>query len=88
MEKTVKLTIRLSPEDMALLKAHAVRTRLSQSAYLRKLIRGYVPKAYPPEVFYDLMKRMDKGGELNGEVLNSLLALQEAVTAPEKIEDG
>ena len=85
MEKTVKLTIRLSPEDMALLKSHTARTRLSQSAYLRKLIRGYVPKAYPPEVFYDLMKRFD-GNKLNGEVLEGLLALREAVTAPEKIE--
>jgi len=34
------------------------------------------------------MKRLDKGGELNGEVLNDLLALREAVIAPEKIEDG
>lgn len=85
MEKTVKLTIRLSPEDMALLKSHAARTRLSQSAYLRKLIRGYVPKAYPPEVFYDLMKRFE-GNKLDGKVLEGLLALREAVTAPEKIE--
>lgn len=85
MEKTVKLTIRLSPEDMALLKSHTTRTRLSQSAYLRKLIRGYVPKAYPPEAFYDLMKRFE-GKKLNGEVLEGLLALREAVTAPEKIE--
>lgn len=85
MEKTVKLTIRLSPEDMALLKSHTVRTRLSQSAYLRKLIRGYVPKAYPPEAFYDLMKRFE-GNKLDGEVLEGLLALREAVTAPEKIE--
>lgn len=85
MEKTVKLTIRLSPEDMALLKSHTARTRLSQSAYLRKLIRGYVPKAYPPETFYDLMRRFD-GKKMNGEVLEGLLALREAVTAPEKIE--
>ncbi len=89
MEKSVKLTIRLSPEDMALLKSHAAQTRLSQSAYLRKLIRGYVPKAYPPEAFYNLMKRFDRAsGELNGEVLKRLLAIQEAVTSPEEIEDG
>ena len=87
MGKTVKLTIRLSPEDMTLLKSYTAKTRLSQSAYLRKLIRGYVPKAYPPEIFYDLMKRLDgKASKLNGEVLEGLLALREAVTAPEKIE--
>ena len=86
MGKTVKLTIRLSPEDMALLKSHTARTRLSQSAYLRKLIRGYVPKAYPPEAFFDLMRRLESGGKLDGEVLNGIHTLREAVTAPEKIE--
>ena len=86
MGKTVKLTIRLSPEDMALLKSHTAKTKLSQSAYLRKLIRGYVPKAYPPEVFLELMGRLENGGKLDGEVLNSILTLREAVTAPEKIE--
>ena len=43
MGKTMKLTIRLSPEDMALLKSRTVKTGLSQSTYLRMLIRGYVP---------------------------------------------
>ena len=86
MGKTVKLTIRLSPEDMALLKSHTARTRLSQSAYLRKLIRGDVPKAYPPEAFFELMGRLESGGKLDGEVLNGILTLREAVTAPEKIE--
>ncbi len=83
MGKTVKLTIRLSPEDMAVLKSHAARTRLSQSAYLRKLIRGYVPKAYPPEAFFDLMGRLNEKG---GITLEAVKQLQEAVTAPEKIE--
>ena len=86
MGKTVKLTIRLSPEDMALLKSHTAKTKLSQSAYLRKLIRGYVPKAYPPEVFFALMGRLESGGKLDGEVLSGILTLREAVTAPEKIE--
>ncbi len=84
MGKTVKLTIRLSPEDMAVLRSHTARTRLSQSAYLRKLIRGYVPKAYPPEAFFDLMGRMNEGG---GRITpEAVRQLQETVTAPEKIE--
>ncbi len=83
MGKTVKLTIRLSQEDMAILKSHTARTRLSQSAYLRKLIRGYVPKAYPPEVFFDLMGRLNESG---GITLEAVRQLQEAVTFPEKIE--
>ncbi len=83
MGKTVKLTIRLSPEDMAVLKSHTARTRLSQSAYLRKLIRGYVPKAYPPEAFFNLMGRLN---EKDGITLEAVKQFQETVTAPEKME--
>ncbi len=83
MGKTVKLTIRLSPEDMAVLKSHTAKTKLSQSAYLRKLIRGYVPKAYPPEAFFDLMGRLNEKG---GITLEAVKQLQETVTAPEKME--
>ncbi len=84
MGKTVKLTIRLSPEDMAVLKSHTAKTKLSQSAYLRKLIRGYVPKAYPPEAFYELMGRLNEnGGRISIEAIKQL---QETVTAPEKME--
>ncbi len=83
MGKTVKLTIRLSPEDMAVLKSHTAKTRLSQSAYLRKLIRGYVPKAYPPEAFFDLMGRLNKS---DGITLEAIRQLQETVTPPEKME--
>ncbi len=83
MGKTVKLTIRLSPEDMAVLKSHTAKTKLSQSAYLRKLIRGYVPKAYPAEAFFDLMGRLSKS---DGITLEAIRQLQETVTAPEKME--
>ena len=87
MGKNMKLTIRLSPEDMTILKSHAAKTRLSQSAYLRMLIRGYVPKSYPPEMFYDLMQRLNRSdGKIDADVLNGIRQLQEAVTAPEKIE--
>ena len=71
MGKTVKLTIRLSPEDMALLKSRTAKTRLSQSGYLRMLIRGYLPKAYPPGIYFEVLQKLN----------------QEAVTVPAKIED-
>ena len=87
MGKNMKLTIRLSPEDMTILKSHTAKTRLSQSAYLRMLIRGYVPKSYPPEMFCDLMQRLNQSdGKIDADVLNGIRQLQEAVTAPEKIE--
>lgn len=85
MGKTKTLTIRLSPEDMALLKSYTAKTRLSQSAYLRTLIRGYVPKAYPPEVFFELMSKLENGGRLDGEMIEGILTLRRAVTEPERI---
>ena len=87
MGKTMKLTIRLSPEDMTILKSHTAKTKLSQSGYLRMLIRGYVPKSYPPEMFYGLMQRLNQSdGKIDVVVLNEIRQLQEAITAPEKIE--
>ncbi len=93
MANTMKLTIRLSPEDMALLKSRTAKTRLSQSAYLLMLIRGYVPKAYPPEIYFEVLQKLNKASGtvadpvIYRELLSALYTLQEAVTVPAKIED-
>ena len=93
MGKTVKLTIRLSPEDMALLKSRTAKTRLSQSGYLRMLIRGYVPKAYPPGIYFEVLQKLNRASGtvtdpvIYRELLGALRTLQEAVTVPGKIED-
>ena len=93
MGKTVKLTIRLSPEDMALLKSRTAKSRLSQSGYLRMLIRGYVPKAYPPELYFEVLQKLNQVSSavadpvIDRELLGALHTLQEAVTVPEKIGD-
>ena len=93
MGKNVKLTIRLSPEDMTILKSHTAKTRLSQSTYLRMLIRGYVPRAYPPELYFEVLQKLNQASGtvadpvIYRELLGALHTLQEAVTVPEKIED-
>lgn len=93
MGKTVKLTIRLSPEDMALLKSRTAKTRLSQSGYLRMLIRGYAPKAYPPEIYFEVLQKLNRASGtvtdpvIYRELLGALRTFQDAVTVPEKIED-
>ena len=93
MGKTVKLTIRLSPEDMALLKSRTAKTRLSRSTYLRMLIRGYAPRAYPPEIYFEVLQKLNRAGGtvadpvIYREVLGPLHTLQEAVTVPEKTKD-
>ena len=93
MGKTIKLTIRLSPEDMALLKSRTAKTRLSQSGYLRMLIRGYVPKAYPPGIYFEVLQKLNQASGtvadpvIYRELLGALHTLQEAVTVPAKIEN-
>ncbi len=93
MGKSMKLTIRLSPEDMALLKSCTIKTRLSQSAYLRMLIRGYTPKAYPPEIYFEVLQKLNQASGaiadsvIYRELLGTLRTLQEAVTVPAKIEE-
>ena len=93
MGKTVKLTIRLSPEDMALLKSRTAKTRLSQSGYLRMLICGYIPKAYPPEIYFEVLQKLNQASGtvtdpvIYRELLGALHTLQEAVSVPAKIED-
>ena len=92
MGKTVKLTIRLSPEDMALLKSRTAKARLSQSGYLRMLIRGYIPKAYPPKIYFEVLQKLNQASGtvadpvIYRELLGALHTLQEAVTVPAKIE--
>ena len=94
MANTMKLTIRLSPEDMELLKSRTTKTRLSQSAYLRMLIQGYVPKTYPPEIYFEVLQKLNQASGIVAdpviyrELLGALCALQEAVTVPAKIEEA
>lgn len=94
MGKTVKLTIRLSPEDMALLKSRTAKARLSQSGYLRMLIRGYVPNAYPPGIYFEVLQKLNQASGtvadpvIYRELLGALRTLQEVVTVPTKIEDA
>ena len=94
MANTIKPTIRLSPEDMALLKSRTTKTRLSQSSYLRMLIRGYAPKTYPPEIYFEVLQKLNQASGtvadpvIYWELLGALCRLQEAVSVPVKIEDA
>lgn len=64
MKNDLKLTLRVSADDMAALKSHTQATRLSQSGYIRMLIHGKVPKAYPPKPFYETMELLRERGEI------------------------
>ena len=58
MNQTERLTLRLSPEELAILEQAAALSGMSKSNYLRMLIRGYLPRQTPPEPFQEAMKEL------------------------------
>lgn len=58
MSKTARITLRLTPEELANLERAASLSGMSKSNYLRMLIRGYLPRQTPPEPFHEAMKEL------------------------------
>lgn len=57
-ERTVRLSLRLSPEESQKVKQSAAACGLSQSEYLRQLCNGNVPKAQPKKAFWHLLNEL------------------------------
>lgn len=61
-----QFTIKLSEKDLKQLGKYAGYCGMSKSAYMRYLIRGYVPKVAPPYNYYLMTKELNRiGGNLN-----------------------
>lgn len=58
MSRTERITLRLSPEELANLEQAAALSGMSKSNYLRMLIRGYLPRQTPPEPFQEAIKEL------------------------------
>lgn len=82
MNKTEKLTLRLSPEELAILEGDAALTGMSKSNYLRMLIRGYLPRQTPPEPFHEAMEELRNISESMAQVAHTT-QVQGAVDAQE-----
>jgi len=54
--------IRLSDAEHATLRSNASRTGLSDEAFIRQLITGYVPKEQPPADYYGMMRELNAIG--------------------------
>ena len=55
MKKNKEVHLRLSESEHADLKAKASATCMTESAFIRQLIAGYVPVAAPDERFFQVM---------------------------------
>ena len=58
MKERIKKQFWLSPEDAAELKRKAEACGLTETAVIRILIRGFVPKEQPDAKFYEAMREL------------------------------
>ncbi len=50
----------LNESEYLRLKNYSARSGLSHAGYLRKFIKGYVPKELPPLEYYEIIKQLYK----------------------------
>lgn len=90
-----QLNIRLTADEIEMVKAYSDRTGLSISGYIRMLINGYVPKETPPRNYDVLISQMTSVyNELRKdncdiaalELRRTLLIMQADTTVPERME--
>ncbi|MCL2856728.1 MAG: hypothetical protein FWE19_03255 [Oscillospiraceae bacterium] len=85
------IKVHLTEDESERLKSYAVACGITQSALIRTLIQGRIPKPLPPEPFWAMLNELyiihsglqciDKQQELEAFILR----LQTAVTLPERV---
>ena len=58
ISRTLKITFRVNRQEWLHLKKQVEKTGISQEAYLRSLIMGYVPREPPSADFYTMTKEL------------------------------
>lgn len=56
--RNIRLQVWVNEKELAILDRKAQRSRLTQAAYIRQLIRGYIPRDAPPPDYYAMMKQL------------------------------
>lgn len=56
--RTIKMQIWLNQREAEALKRKAKKCHLTQAAYVRFLITGYVPRESPPLEYYNLIREL------------------------------
>lgn len=64
--RNIRLQVWVNEKELAILDRKAQRSRLTRAAYIRQLIRGYIPRDAPPPDYYAMMKELYRiGNNLN-----------------------
>lgn len=65
-KRNIQIIVRLNAKEQQHLAKQVKKSGLSQEAFIRTLINGYVPKELPPPDYYSMMKELHAiGSNLN-----------------------
>ena len=92
LTRNVQMNIRVTPEEKKLFEQAAARCRLTLSQYIRMRLHNQMPRQLPTADYRQVLDALtalyqkDNTPEVQREILDTLLAIQRAVTVPQKEE--
>ena len=92
LTRNVQMNIRVTPEEKKLFEQAAARCGLTLSQYIRMRLRNHTPRPLPTTDYRQVLDTLtalyhkDNTPEVQREILDTLLAVQRAATAPRKEE--
>ena len=90
--RNVQLNIRVTAEEKKLFEQAATRCGLTLSQYIRMRLHNQMPRQLPTADYRQVLEvlialyQKDNTPEVQREILDTLLAVQRAVTVPQKEE--
>ena len=90
--RNVQMNIRVTPEEKKLFEQAAARCELTLSQYIRMRLHNQMPRPLPSDNYRRVLDALtalyqkDNTPEVQREILDTLLAVQRAVTVPQKEE--
>jgi len=73
LKRSIKITFRLNAKEQQSLVKQVKKSGLSQEAFIRSLINGYVPKELPPPDYFSMTRELHAiGGNLNQIAANNM----------------
>ena len=90
--RNVQLNIRVTPEEKKLFEQAATRCGLTLSQYIRMRLHNQMPRQLPSADYRQVLEALtslyhkDNTPEVQREILDTLLAVQRAITVPQKEE--
>ena len=92
LTRNVQMNIRVTPEEKKLFEQAAARCGLTLSQYIRMRLRNQTPRPLPTTDYRQVLDTLtalyhkDNTPEVQREILDTLLAVQRAATAPREEE--